>query len=54
LKRISISPESDTTDANGEVVFTITADGGKTGSARITFVAEGVKKKLRYSVKVKK
>ena len=52
-KRISISPASDTTDANGEVVFTMTAK-DKKGNARITFVAEGVKKKLRYSVKVKK
>ena len=32
-KRISISPESDATDENGEVVFTITAT-NKTGNAR--------------------
>ena len=52
-KRISISPASDTTDANGEIVFTITAK-NKTGNARVTFKAEGVKKSLRYTVKVKK
>jgi len=52
-KRISISPASDTTDANGEVVFTITAT-NKPGNARVTFKAEGVKKPLRYTVKVKK
>ena len=52
-KRISISPASDTTDGNGEIVFTITAK-DKTGNARVTFTAEGVKKSLRYTVKVKK
>ena len=52
-KRISISPASDTTDANGEVVFTMTAK-DKKGNARVTFKADGVKKPLRYTVKVKK
>jgi len=52
-KRISISPASDTTDGNGEIVFTITAK-NKTGNARVTFKADGVKKPLRYTVKVRK
>ena len=52
-KRISISPTSAKTDANGEVTFTITAK-NKTGNAKVTFKAEGVKKPLRYTVKVKK
>src|SRR3990167_4119851 len=52
-KRISISPTSAKSDANGEVTFTITAK-NKTGNERITFKAEGVKKPLKYTVKVKK
>ena len=52
-KRISISPASAKTDASGEATFTITAT-KKTGNARVTFQAEGVKKPLKYTVKVKK
>jgi len=51
-KRISISPASATTDANGEATFTITAT-KKTGNAKVTFKAEGVKKPLKYTVKVR-
>ena len=51
-KRISISPASDTTDENGEAVFTITAK-DKTGNASITFTAGDAKPK-RITVKVKK
>jgi hypothetical protein len=42
-KRISISPESATTDPSGAATFTITAK-KKTGSARVTFKAGDVKK----------
>jgi len=52
-KRISISPASDTTDANGKVVFMITAK-DKKGNARITFEAVGVKKTAKVTVKVRK
>jgi len=52
-KRISISPASDTTDANGEIVFKITAK-DKKGNARVTFKAVGVKKTAKVTVKVRK
>ena len=50
-KRISISPTSGKTDANGEATFTITAK-KKTGNARVTFKAGSVKKSI--TVKVRK
>ena len=48
-KRISISPTSDTTDASGKATFTITAK-NKTGNARVTFEAGGVKKAITVKV----
>ena len=50
-KRISISPTSGKTDANGEATFTITAK-KKTGNVRVTFKAGSVKKPI--TVKVRK
>lgn len=50
-KRVSVSPLSKLTDANGQAVFTITAT-KKTGRADVLFEAEGLKDSV--SVKVKK
>ena len=49
-KRISVSPSSQTTDENGEAIFTITAK-KKTGKARITFQAAGQTKSIAVTVK---
>ena len=48
-KRIKISPSSETTDENGAAAFTITAK-KKTGSAKVTFKAGGIKKKITVKV----
>ena len=52
-KRVAILPESDETDASGEVTFTVTAK-DKKGNAKVTFKADGVKGKARLVVKVRK
>ena len=49
-KRISVSPTSQTTNENGQAIFTITAK-KKTGKARITFQAAGQKKSITVTVK---
>ena len=48
-KRIGISPSSETTDENGNAVFTITAK-NKTGKAKVKFKAGRVKKQLTVTV----
>mgnify|MGYP001579364964 FL=1 len=48
-KRISISPSSQKTDADGEALFTITAK-KKTGNARVTFQAGDLKRKMTVKV----
>ena len=48
-KRISISMSSETTDENGAAAFTITAK-KKTGKAKVTFKAGGIKKKMTVKV----
>ena len=49
-KRIGISPSSKTTDENGKAAFTITAK-KKTGKAKVTFKAGGIKEKITVTVK---
>ena len=49
-KIISVSPASGTTDSNGQVIFTITAE-KKKGTAKVTFKSGCLKKSI--SVKVK-
>ena len=48
-KRISLSPESGTTDENGQIIFTIRAK-EKTGKATVLFKAEGLKERLKVTV----
>jgi len=48
-KRIKISPSSETTDENGAAAFTITAK-KKTGNAKVTFKAGGIKKQITVNV----
>ncbi|MCF6149120.1 MAG: hypothetical protein E3K37_10730 [Candidatus Kuenenia sp.] len=48
-KRLSLSPESGTTDENGQTIFTITAR-EKTGKATVVFKANGSKEKLKVTV----
>ncbi|MEP9411366.1 MAG: carboxypeptidase regulatory-like domain-containing protein, partial [Candidatus Brocadia sp.] len=50
-KRISVSPSSAVTDANGQALFTITA-GKKTGDSRVRFEADGLR--TNVTVKVRK
>lgn len=47
--RVSVSPQSATTDANGKAVFTITA-GNKTGNARVKFRYENLKTTVKVKV----
>ncbi len=49
-KLVSISPTSNTTDANGQTTFTITA-GKKTGKAKITFKSDCLKKSITAKVR---
>ena len=48
-KRVKISPSSKTTDENGAAAFTITAK-KKTGKAKVTFKAGGIKKKINVKI----
>jgi len=49
-KLLSISPNSNTTDTNGQATFTITA-GKKAGKAKITFKSDCLKKSITIKVK---
>ena len=48
-KRISLFPESGTTDEIGQIAFTITAK-KKTGKATVVFKADGIKSKLKVTI----
>lgn len=48
-KRISLFPESGTTDEIGQIAFTITAK-KKTGKATVVFNADGIKSKLKVTI----
>jgi len=49
-KRISVSPSSQSTNENGQAIFTITAR-KKIGKARVTFQAAGLTKSITVTVK---
>lgn len=48
-KRVSVSPQSATTDANGEAIFTITAK-NKTGNAKVQFRYDDFKTAVKVKV----
>ena len=48
-KKISVSPEEETTDADGTAIFTVT--GIKKGNAKVPFTASGLTKKINVKVK---
>ncbi|HHT9109395.1 MAG TPA: Ig-like domain-containing protein, partial [Candidatus Wunengus sp. YC64] len=48
-KKISVSPEEETTDADGNATFTFT--GNKKGNAKASFTAGGLTKKITVKVK---
>ncbi len=49
-KRVSVSPTSQSTNENGQAIFTITAK-KKAGKARVTFQAAGQTKSMTVTVK---
>ena len=48
-KKISVSPEEETADADGTANFTVT--GIKKGNAKVSFSADGLTKKINVKVK---